>query len=263
MKVKTELFLYRLLWLAEKPLKPSYSNLEQSFEGWAYRSGLLGQIKRLEAQGFLEYREDPKSGKRLHRLTEAGRSAALGGRDPETAWATPWDRQWRIFLFDIPERESSKRRHLTRALARAGCGCLQGSVWISPSTPLAIEELMSEDDPDCSHLLLLRADSKGTQVDDRMVADAWDFEAIHDRYRDLERVLDRFPAVLRGRSPDALVEWTAEENAASRAALRHDPLLPSELLPKNFLGRKVWKKRKSVLADAALMAAMALEMSNE
>ncbi|MFN7341937.1 MAG: hypothetical protein ACK5TA_01230, partial [bacterium] len=80
---------------------------------------------------------DPASGKRLHRLTEAGRNAANGGRDPEVAWATPWDGKWRLFLFDIPEAENTKRRQLTRALAKAGCGCLQGSVWISPSTPPA------------------------------------------------------------------------------------------------------------------------------
>jgi phenylacetic acid degradation operon negative regulatory protein len=254
MKAKTELLLYRLLWLAEKPLRPTYSNLEQSFEGWAYRSGLLGQIHRLEAQGFLESRQDPESGKRLHRLTEAGRSVAFGGRDPEAAWAASWDRQWRIFLFDIPERESSKRRQLTRALASAGCGCLQGSVWISPSTPRLIEKLMAESDPDCSHLLLLRADSKGPKVDGRMVAGAWNFEAIHDHYHDLESVLDRFPSVVKENSPDALAQWTAEENAASRSALQFDPLLPSELLPKHYLGRKVWKKRKQVLADAGRIA---------
>jgi len=254
MKAKTELLLYRLMWLAEKPLRPTFFNLEQSFEGWAYRGGLLDQIQRLEAEGYLESLTDPKSGKRLHRLTEAGRSASLGGREPEAAWTAPWDRQWRIFLFDIPERERSKRRQLTRALARAGCGCLQGSVWISPSTPLAIEKLMTEADPDCSHLLLLRADSKGPKVDARMVAGAWDFEAINERYRELEHVLKRFPTATGARTPDALAEWTADENVASRDALRIDPLLPSELLPRNYLGRKIWESRKKVFADAARLA---------
>lgn len=254
MKAKTELFLYRLMWLAEKPLSPTFFNLEQSFEGWAYRCGLLDQIHRLEAQGFLESSHDHESGKRLHRLTQAGCAAALGGRDPDAAWAARWDRQWRIFLFDIPERERSKRRQLTRSLAKAGCGCLQGSVWISPSTPPAIEKLVGDEDPDCSHLLLLRADSKGRKVDTRMVAGAWDFEAINDRYHELEDVLQRFPAVAKVGTPDALAEWTATENAASRAALRIDPLLPSELLPQNYVGPKVWKKRKKVLANAARLA---------
>ena len=197
MKAKTELLLYRLLWLAEKPLRPTYFNLEQSFEGWAYRNGLLNQIHQLEAQGFLESTQDPASGKRLHRLTEVGRSLALGGRDPENAWAAPWDHKWRLFLFDIPEHESSKRRQLTRALTKAGCGCLQGSVWISPATPPEIEKLVACDDPDCTHLLLLLADSKGSKVDAKMVDGAWDFEAINTKYQNLQETLERFTQVAR------------------------------------------------------------------
>lgn len=255
MKAKTELLLYRLFWLAGKPLQPTYFNLEQSFEGWAYRNGLLGQIRRLEAQGFLESHRDPESGKRLHRLTETGRAAARGGSDPENAWSTQWDHRWRIFLFDIPERERSKRRQLTRALAGAGCGCLQGSVWISPSTSPAIEKLVVGDDPDCSHLLLLRADSKGRKADARMVATAWDFGAINERYQDLDKVLSQFSSLARSGARSELAAWTEAEKSASRDALLIDPLLPSELLPGDYLGRKVWKKRAKVFADAARLAA--------
>jgi len=254
MKAKTDLFLYRLQWLAEKPLRPTYFNLEQSFEGWAYQNGLLNQIHQLEAQGFLESTQDPASGKRLHRLTEAGRSQALGKRDPEKAWAAPWDHQWRLFLFDIPERESSKRRQLNRALTKAGCGCLQGSVWIAPATPPEIEELVAGDDPDCKHLLLLLANSKGRKVDAKMVEGAWDFEAINRKYQKLQETLDLFPQVVRCHTRDSLAQWTAAENAASRAALQIDPLLPSELLPKHYIGQRVWKSRGKVLAQAARLA---------
>ena len=251
MKAKTELLLYRLFWLAEKPFKPTFQNLEQSFEGWAYRNGLLSQIHRLEAQGYIETLHDPASGKRLHRLTEAGRNVAHGRRDPEQAWATQWDSKWRLFLFDIPETESSKRRQLTRALAKSGCGCLQGSVWISPSTPPAIEKLVASDDPDCTHLLLLMADSKGQKADIRMVEGAWNFEDINEQYEKLEAILDQFPAVTQQNTPEALADWTAAEKAASSIALETDPLLPSALYPKIYIGRKIWKKRAKILADAA------------
>lgn len=255
MKAKTELLLYRLLWLAEKPLRPTFYNLEQSFEGWAYRNGLLKQIQDLEAKGFLEVTQDPASGKRLHRLTEAGRAAASGGSDPQKAWTRPGDHKWRLFLFDIPEREKSKRRLLTRALAKAGCGCLQGSVWISPATPPAIEKLIECDDPDCTHLLMLLADSKGQKADAKMVEGAWDFEAINATYLKLQTILERFPQVARRNTRESLADWTAVENAASRACLRTDPLLPAQLLPKNYVGRKIWDQRQKVLADAARLAA--------
>lgn len=254
MKAKSELLLYRLLWLASKPLIPSYYNLEQSFEGWAYHNGLLNQIKQLEAQGFLESTQDPASGKRLHRLTETGRNLVQGGRDPEKSWTTPWDQKWRLFLFDIPEIEKSKRRQLTRALTKAGCGCLQGSVWISPFTPPEIEKMIAEDDSDCTHLLLLLADSKGKKVNTKMVEGAWDFEAINSKYQDLQAILDLFPEVIRQNTKDSLAKWTSEENTASRAALRIDPLMPAELLPKHYIGRKVWKKRTKTLQQAAYLA---------
>lgn len=254
MKTKTELLLYRVHWLAEKALRPTFRNLEQSFEGWAYRSGLLAQIERLEAQGFLEAKRDPVTGDRLYRLTEAGRRVATGGRDPVAAWAKEWDRRWRLFLFDIPECERSKRRKLTRALASAGCGCLQGSVWISPVTPHALAKLMSEDDSECSQLLLLHAESKGKRVDEQMVLSAWDFESINERFRNAIAVMERFPGVAREVARQQLDEWSSEENAAWRAALAGDPLLPGELLPKDYLGREAWKRRESVLAKAARLA---------
>jgi len=259
MKAKTELLLYRLLWLAEKPMNKPYHNLEQSFEGWAYRNGLLNQIHQLERQGWLESRHDPASGKRLHRLTEAGRNLVLDGRDPEKSWSRDWDRKWRLFLFDIPESQRSMRRQLNRTLAKAGCGCLQGSVWIAPCTPQQIEKLVESDDPDCTHLLMLHADSKGLKVDAKMVEGAWDFEKINTAHRALQTILDRYPDVVRSYSREALAVWTAEENAATRAFLQIDPLLPSVLLPKGYEAKKIWKKRRTILGRAARLAASLAE----
>lgn len=255
MRAKTELFLYRMMWLAEGAIHPTFRNLTESFEGWAYRNGLLQQIDRLESCGLLEAVNDPRSGDRLHRLTEAGCRAASGGRDPEFEWSRKWDRKWRMFLFDIPERESSKRKNLTRSLAGAGCGCLQRSVWISPATPSAIEEIVAEEDPECAQLLLFCADSKGKCTDKHMVEAAWDFQAINGRYHVLTKVLDAFPGISDSRNRERFEEWSARESAACREALAIDPLLPAELLPEGYRGREVWRHRKTVMAEAARLAA--------
>ncbi len=254
MKAKTELLLHRLLWLADKSMRPTFRNIEDSFEGWAYHRGLLPQIRRLEAQGLLEGKTDERSGRRLHRLTEAGRIAANGGRDPEAAWSAPWDQQWRLFLFDIPEVESSKRRLLNRALARAGCGCLQGSVWISPHLPSSLEAILAEEDPDCGHLLLLLAESKGKTVDGRMVLTAWDFAAIGAGYEAAAEILDQFRQVAASADAETLADWTARELVAWRKALAADPLLPAALHPKHYPGPKVSQKRRKVLEQAARLA---------
>jgi phenylacetic acid degradation operon negative regulatory protein len=254
MKAKTELLLHRLLWLADKPMRPTFRNIEDSFEGWAYYRGLLPQIRRLEAQGLLEGMTDERSGQRLHRLTEAGRLAAAGGRDPEAAWSAVWDQQWRLFLFDIPEVESSKRRLLNRALARAGCGCLQGSVWISPHLPSSLEAILAEEDPDCGHLLLLLAASKGKIVDGRMVLTAWNFAAIGAGYEAVVGVLDQFPQVAAAADLEVLADWTARELGAWRKALAADPLLPAALHPKDYQGPKVSQKRRKILEQAGRLA---------
>jgi phenylacetic acid degradation operon negative regulatory protein len=250
MKAKTEMLLYRFLWLAEKPMRPTLRNLEDGFEAWAFRAGLLRQVRRLEAQGYIEILTDRATGSRLHRLTEAGRLAALGGRDPEAAWSGKWDRKWRLFLFDIPESERSKRRRLTRALAAAGCGCLQGSVWIAPRVCASLESLVAGDEPECSQLVMLLADSKGKCVDDRMVSAAWDFDAINERYREALAVLERFSSIPESGNRPAIEQWMAEERAAWKAAFALDPLLPQELLPEGYLGREVWQVRKKVLTGA-------------
>jgi phenylacetic acid degradation operon negative regulatory protein len=254
MKAKTELLLYRLLWLAEKPMRPTFCNIEQSFEGWAYRAGLLKQVARLEARGLLESRIDEKTGKRLHRLTAAGRLAASGGRDPEVLWSTKWDGKWRLFLFDIPETQRSARRKLTRTLASSGCGCLQGSVWIAPRVPPAIECHVAEQDPDCSQVLILLADSKGDSIDARMVETAWDFEKINELYREALAITQRFDQMVNGGTRGELDQWTVDEKEAWRVALGADPLLPAELLPKGYSGRKAWRLRRTILAKAARMS---------
>jgi phenylacetic acid degradation operon negative regulatory protein len=252
MKAKTELLLYRMLWLSLKPMSPGFRNVAESFEGWAYASGLLAQVQRLEAKGLLESVVDAESGRRLHRLTEAGRRVAMGPRDPEALWAEEWDGKWRLFLFDIPESQRSTRRTLTRALAAAGCGWLQGSVWISPRTPVEIDLIIGQEDRECSRLLSLTADSKGGRTDRRMVEEAWDFESINAGYR-------RYLAVLAGleelqdrpMSRERLAEWSAAENRAWHKALAKDPLLPGPLLPSGYLGPEALQRRRSVLTLAA------------
>lgn len=73
MRAKTEELLYFLLWTAETISRPTWRNMTESFEGWAYRKGLLRQLQRLENQQWLE-RGSGTAGDRLYRLTEAGAS---------------------------------------------------------------------------------------------------------------------------------------------------------------------------------------------
>lgn len=245
MKAKTKLLLYQLLWTADVFARPSYRNLDLSFESWAYRNGLLSQIQRLEAEGYLESTGKAFNRKRVVRLTEAGRRAALGGRDPEVLWAERWDRKWRLVLFDLPEKEHRLRKELHRGLRASGCGCLQGSVWISPRPVPEGSRFFENPGMDCSHLILLEANSRGTRVDRQMVRSAYRFGRINELYREhLELLREGAPL---DEDAEALLDWSTRENKAWLDAVGEDPLLPAELLPKGYLGRKAWAARKRVL----------------
>src|SRR5256885_9489898 len=86
MHPNNEEFLNLLLWSADRLMHPTFRNLTESYEGWAYRNGLLRRIAWLERQRMIE--RDPASpDDRLYRLTWQGRLHALGGRDPLARWS--------------------------------------------------------------------------------------------------------------------------------------------------------------------------------
>src|SRR5258708_34665881 len=82
MQPRTEEFLNLLLWSDDKLARPTFRNLTDSYEAWAYRTGLLRQVATLEKARLVE-RARSSEGDRLYRLTEPGRLHVLGGRDPE------------------------------------------------------------------------------------------------------------------------------------------------------------------------------------
>src|SRR5215510_6660165 len=119
MKPKTEELLYFLLWSCELLMRPTFRNLTDSFEGWAYRNGFLQQLAALERLQLLESlptNNSVGSADRILRLTEAGRLHALGGRDPESRWGRMWDGRWWLVLFDVPLGQETERNRFRREL---------------------------------------------------------------------------------------------------------------------------------------------------
>src|ERR1041384_6101725 len=94
-------FLNLLLWSLDVLSRPTFRNLTDSYETWAYRNGFYQHVGRLEQKGLLE-RDSAPVRDRLYRLTEPGRIYALGGRDPQAEWSRPWDGRWRVVIFDVP-----------------------------------------------------------------------------------------------------------------------------------------------------------------
>jgi phenylacetic acid degradation operon negative regulatory protein len=252
-KAKTEEFLNFLLWSAELLCRPTLRNVtEFSYEAWAYRKGLFRQVSVLAEKGLIEPGPD-FSKDRLLRLTELGRLHALGGRDPQIEWGRGWDGRWRLVIFDVPRAQNARRDKLRRYLRGRSFGCLQGSVWITPDSVGAERQALGDGAINVKTLILLEARASAGESDEEIVAGAWDFEVINQRYTTHLEILEQFPkAPLLGNPANSALQcWAGLEREAWLSAVSSDPLLPERLLPDGYLGRRGWRRRTEVLAEAA------------
>ena len=251
MKPKTEELLYFLLWTCDMLVRPTFRNVTDSYESWAYRNGLGRQLARLEREKFIEAGQG--SVVRAVRLTESGRLHALGGRDPEPRWSRPWDGQWRLVLFDLPNEKSKLRNQLRNQLRQRGFGWLQDSVWISPDPLDTGKAQLAGSLVNVESLLFLKARPDAGESDAEIVAGAWDFERINQLYADHLKVLLSCPtkAVRDEAAAKLFREWAERERLTWQAAVAEDPLLPEPLLPPGYLGREAWRARKKAMRTAA------------
>jgi phenylacetic acid degradation operon negative regulatory protein len=251
MKSKTQEFLYMMLWACEMATRPTFRNITESFEGWAYRKGLRLQLAALEKQKLLESTLDP-DGSRLHRLTDTGRILASGEIDPVGRWRRHWDRKWRLVVFDVPQSRASDRARLRRFLASRNFGYLQKSVWVTPDPLTNEREAMGDSRAEVESLILLDARPCAGESNEQIVAGAWDFEQINKSYEEYILVLERFP---RSRVSDEsaatkLHRWFCDERLAWNEVMQQDPLLPKCLHPTGYRGIEIWQKRIEIMAEA-------------
>jgi DNA-binding transcriptional regulator PaaX len=255
MHAKTEELLFLLLWTCDMMAKPTFRNLTDSFEAWVYRNGLERQLDKLEERMLLETKTHISAGRtpdRIVRLTQTGRTHALGGRDPVACWSRPWDGCWRWALYDLPASQGTQRNQLRNCLRSHGFGWLQNSVWVSPH-PLPKEFLLAGTPIDVESLLFIEARACAGETDRQIVSGAWDFKRINQAYAEYLAVLDEFPAQWLVTETDAarLRHWLGKEREWWLNAISADPLLPEILLPRDYVGKKAWQRRLETLAAAA------------
>jgi phenylacetic acid degradation operon negative regulatory protein len=241
-----------MLWAADHFCHPTFRNLNDGFESWAHRRGFLPEIERLETRQLVEP-DKRVTDRRLYQLSELGRSQVLGGRDPETHWARSWDGEWRMVMFDVPMQEREVRDRVRYYLRTRYFGCLQQSVWVAPEIQQADVEKLGRE-IDASALLLIRGRPLAGEQDDQIVTAAWDFAAINSRYTRYLSFLETQPKPFRSRESDltSLRSWVVKERDAWSKAVALDPMLPAVLLPKTYLGREAWERRKETSQAVAL-----------
>lgn len=231
--------------LADAFAEVTLARLERAWKERCGAERLPRKLAQFTAAGWLESPAGPGDGRdRIVRLTEAGRRAAVGGRNPETQWARPWDGRWRMALFDVPEAQRVRRVRFARALRALHFGCLQNSVWVSPDPMERLREAIAGTDLHVETLTLMEARPCGGESAAALVAGAWDFTRINQNYR---AGLDLLASEPKDRSSRAWRAWLGTEWQAWAKALREDPLLPAALLPAGYLGREAWRRRRAHL----------------
>jgi phenylacetic acid degradation operon negative regulatory protein len=197
-------------------------------------------VTRLRREGWLTSRREGRETTYL--LTEEAWRAVDERRGRMFRRSTePWDGQWCMVIYSVPESERALREQLRKLLSWQGFGPLTSSVWVSPRDRLDQVRAHAAQQP-AIQLDFLRTESEGPAADRDIAERAWDLGALSRGYRDLldhyrPRLADYRTGYGAGSQPgrDALVERMRLLHDYRIVPLR-DPDLPAELLPADWPG---------------------------
>jgi phenylacetic acid degradation operon negative regulatory protein len=194
-------------------------------------------LARMRKEGWFDTRREGRQAvyvltDKAWQLLDEGRTRIFERAHP------PWDGQWRMVIYAVPEQDRSERERLRRALAWLGFGPMATATWISPHDRLDDVERALPETSVRLDLLTCRARDRATDLD--MAERCWDLKALGRDYADFVTHLEGLPAAAE------LVGLPGPEALRTRIALvssyRHfpfrDPDLPVELLPADWPGHR-------------------------
>lgn len=175
-------------------------------------------------------------------LSDSGRQALPDYFNPDMFWNKRWNGFWYLFVYDVPEKNRSYRDVLRRFLKRMRLGCLQQSVWVTPTDIRPeFDDLVKGAGVD-SFAYLFESKTVLRLPNRRVVDDAWDLERLYEIQSRFCVVTEQnLDLLLSGNfDPDALASLLRTSLTAYHAAFTEDPLLPRKLLPPDYLGEKAY-----------------------
>jgi phenylacetic acid degradation operon negative regulatory protein len=195
-------------------------------------------VARLRKEGWLSSRRDGRE--TVYALTDAAWALLDEGRERIFHRVQgPWDGQWHMVLYSVPETERGLREQLRKKLAWFGFGPLSSAVWLSPHDRTGLVRAAFADEP-AVRLDVFRSRSGGPEADRDIAARCWDLPELDRAYVGLLATYrPRLAAYRAGelQGADALVERMNLIHDYRRFPFR-DPDLPPELLPEGWNGRR-------------------------
>ena len=173
----------------------------------------------------------------------------------------PWDGQWHLLTYSIPESKRHLRRRLRKRLIWLGFGALNHAAWISPRDLRAEVEQVVEGLQVTPYVELFSGGHWGFSSDEEIVARGWDLKGLNDYYATF---IDRYQPLYRERQAWLVASDSLDPQQCfkQRFMLVHeyrsspyvDPNLPVELLPDDWQGEKatrLFQQYRDLLADEA------------
>jgi phenylacetic acid degradation operon negative regulatory protein len=184
-------------------------------------------LARSVGGGWLRTERHGRRGRVHH--TDHTRAMLSSGAERIYGFGEPrsWDGRWLLVVVRVPEERRDVRHLIRSQLAWAGFGSLGNGLWISPHVDREAEVTRIVREESVAELLSFRAQFGGIGDPAKVVADAWELDAVAERYRDF---VSRFGR-LRVKTPDAAFRAQTELVHTWRKFPFLDPDLPQEMLP--------------------------------
>ena len=239
-----ENFLDMMLWYGEVMMTNGRSLTWNSCfaSDMAYRSAVC----RLRKSGVIAGHPDVGRGRILNvydgRLEQSERF-----NKPDRFWKRRWSGRWNVLVYDIPEKEAVIRNGLRRFMRNLHMGCLQRSVWVSPWDMRPDYDDLVQTIQIQFESYLFEAETVLGRSQRDIVLNAWNFDKLGMTQSWYLKICRHNLAILAKRKLNRLdyENLAREEMSAYHVALVEDPLLPNELLPSGYLGKKVFAMHKT------------------
>lgn len=167
----------------------------------------------------------------LVELTEEGRDR-ISRLLPIYREKRTWNGHFYLVIYDIEERKKQERNILRNHLKKLGCGLLQNSVWLTPYNPKNILHDFIEEKNLSGAIIVSdigKDGSIGEESIDELIKRVYRLDELNLRYKEL---IDFF-------ENKKVNKIQAEFQYLS--ILQDDPQLPFEILPRDWMGDKVYQ----------------------
>jgi phenylacetic acid degradation operon negative regulatory protein len=195
---------------------------------------------RLRKSGLIVEREGGDGFPRLA-LSDSARSDLENMHSPDRYWKKKWSGRWYMLMYDVPEVFRQYRDTLRKFLQRMRMGGIQKSVWITPhDIRPEYADLVTTAGVD-RFSVLMEAHNVLGRKDADIVDLAWNTVPLVRMQNHYCKAVPANLKLIRDSllSRDELLDMARAELRAYLDMVAVDPLLPSALHPKEYIGPRV------------------------